>query len=90
MTIRLGARVAQGQPLGYIADAVGENEQLVPATAAGIVVGCTNIPIVNEGDALFHIARFGDVAKAEQAIGMMRETHIEGLSEGDYQDPVVF
>jgi uncharacterized protein len=30
----------------------------VLASSSGIVIGRTNIPLVNEGEALFHIARF--------------------------------
>ena len=63
----LGAQVRQGDSLGVVADPFGEREVEVSSTTAGIVIGCTNIPLVHEGDALFHIARFerGDPA-AEQ------------------------
>jgi len=54
----LGARVDVGGPLGRIADPLGEDEVVVEASRSGIVIGRTELPLVNEGDALFHIATF--------------------------------
>ncbi len=56
--VALGARVKKDDLLGVIADPFGEFEQQVVSSFDGIVVGRTNIPLVNEGEALFHIARF--------------------------------
>lgn len=54
----LGARVEVSQKLGTIADPLGAAEVTVRAVKAGIVIGRTELPLVNEGDALFHIATF--------------------------------
>jgi len=54
----LGARVMQGDRLGVVSDPFGTNEEIIRATADGIIIGRTTIPLVNEGEALFHIARF--------------------------------
>ena len=56
----LGQRVKRGEVLGLIDDALGGEEYEVIATASGIVIGCSEIPLVHEGEALFHIARFED------------------------------
>lgn len=48
--------VSEGDLLGVISDPFGEVETPVHATASGIVIGRTNLPVLNEGDALFHIA----------------------------------
>ena len=64
--VRLGARVKKDDVLGIVGSPMGEDEVEVVAPAAGVVVGCNRIPLVNEGEALFHIARFealGDVAR---------------------------
>ena len=47
---------------------LGDNEQSVIATYSGVIIGRTNLPIVNQGDALFHIARFDDLEDAETTI----------------------
>ena len=57
----LGSRVKRGEVLGMIDDPVGGGEYEVNATASGIVIGCAEIPLVHEGEALFHIARFEDI-----------------------------
>ena len=41
--------------------------------AAGVII--TNLPLVNEGDALFHIARFEDVAEATNKVDEFQEEH---------------
>ena len=56
--VALGARVKQNQPLGALADPMGENEVVLVAHEEGIVIGLSNLPLVQEGDALFHIAGF--------------------------------
>jgi len=57
----LGSRVKRGETLGLIDDAVSGEESEVIATAGGIIIGCSVIPLVHEGEALFHIARFEDI-----------------------------
>ncbi len=54
----LGARVDTGTLLGVIADPFGANEAPVQATAPGIIIGRSTTPLTNEGEAIFHIARF--------------------------------
>ena len=87
--VPLGARVALGQTIGKIADSLGENEAAVISPVTGIIIGRTNLPVVNEGDALFHIATFSNSVKAEQAVESFHVEHIEGLDSGDYVDPAV-
>ena len=56
--VRLGARVKKNDLLGLVADPFSDQETDVVAHAEGLIVGRTNIPLVNEGEAVFHIARF--------------------------------
>ncbi len=64
----LGARVKKGDLLGVVADPFGEHEEFVRASSSGLVIGRTNLPLVNEGEALFHIARFEKPDSAAQAV----------------------
>ncbi|MGB5324534.1 MAG: succinylglutamate desuccinylase/aspartoacylase family protein [Pseudomonadales bacterium] len=82
----LGARVKAKDVIGRIADSIGENETPVITPVTGIVIGRTNLPVVNEGDALFHIARFENSKRVKQAIETFQDMHIEGLTSGDYPD----
>ncbi|MFT7535112.1 MAG: putative deacylase [Hyphomicrobiaceae bacterium] len=56
MRVALGDRVHTGQTLAMLSDATGDNEITVVASVEGIVIGCTNLPLVNEGDAIFNLA----------------------------------
>ncbi|MGA0394376.1 MAG: succinylglutamate desuccinylase/aspartoacylase family protein, partial [Rhodospirillales bacterium] len=53
--VALGAQVNKGQTLAIIADPFGDNEEAIDAPTDGYVIGRTNLPLVHEGDALFHI-----------------------------------
>ena len=87
--VPMGSRVTRGQVLGRIADAIGDNEKAVVSPISGIIIGRTNNPVINGGDALFHIATVENAARAEQAIGDFQGLHLEGLGEGDFADPGV-
>tara|TARA_R110002126_G_scaffold291767_1_gene457435 strand:- start:262909 stop:263949 length:1041 start_codon:yes stop_codon:yes gene_type:complete len=54
-----GEMVSVGDVLGIISDPLGEVESEVLATNAGLIIGRTNLPVVNEGDGLFHVAIVG-------------------------------
>lgn len=57
----MGSRVKRGEVLGRIDDPFGREEFEVLAHYSGIIIGCSEIPLVHEGEALFHIARFEDI-----------------------------
>lgn len=69
----LGARVRKNDTLGVVADPFGLNEAVVSAPVSGIVIGRVNLPLVNEGEALVHIARFADTTTAEATLEAFRE-----------------
>ena len=54
---RSGDKVGKGEPVGVISDPLGRVQVPVYAEDDGIIIGRTNLPIVNRGDALFHVAR---------------------------------
>jgi hypothetical protein len=58
----VGDHVKAGQVIGLVADPYGEHETDIKASCAGIIIGRANIPAINQGDALFHIAKVEDAA----------------------------
>jgi uncharacterized protein len=56
----LGDRVEKSEVLAEIGDPFGDIIGTVKASKSGIIVGKQNIPLVQEGDAMFHIAYFSD------------------------------
>ena len=56
--VELGDRVTIGDKLAEIGSPYGEILGVVKATRSGILIGQQNIPLVQEGEAMFHIAYF--------------------------------
>jgi len=54
----LGSQVTKGDVLGYIDDPCGNDRVQILANVSGVVIGRLELPIVHEGDAIYHIARF--------------------------------
>ena len=76
----LGGEVRKGQLLAQVSDPYSGESMPITAHTAGVVIGRTEIPMVHEGEALFHIARFaedeGDVAE-----------HVEIFQQAHSDDP---
>lgn len=66
--VELGARVAEGERLASIGDSLGGQEVAVRSPVDGIVIGRSNLPLAHEGDALYHIAGFKSLARAEDRV----------------------
>ncbi|MEO9529293.1 succinylglutamate desuccinylase/aspartoacylase family protein [Roseibium sp.] len=64
-----GALVRQGDTMATVSDPFGEQEQEIVAPFDGIIVGRAVMPVVNEGDAVFHLGRVRSVDHAEGAVG---------------------
>lgn len=71
-----GNKVKQNEIIGIISDPFGIKKHYVKALYSGIVVGRTMLPLVNNGDALFHIATFED----PKIVATQVIDHEEGLS----------
>ncbi|MFT6169002.1 MAG: putative deacylase [Celeribacter sp.] len=63
-----GDVVTEGEVVAAISDPFGEDEIDVLAHNSGIIVGRAVMPIVHEGDALFHIAGVSSADVAESAL----------------------
>lgn len=71
--IRLGSMVQPGTRLGTISDPLGTKEVRVVSEIDGILIGKTNLPVVNQGDGLFNIARVADTDSAQEAVDIFRD-----------------
>ncbi|MFT7433667.1 MAG: putative deacylase [Alphaproteobacteria bacterium] len=65
---KIGDHVKKNEILGVVSDPFGECRFEVYATYTGIIIGATLLPLVNEGDAVFHIATFEDSATVKESI----------------------
>ena len=73
--VELGSRVTTGQALAIIGDPVGDEEAKVEAPFDGIVIGQSNLPLAHEGDALFNVAAFKSVSRAEDRVEEFAAVH---------------
>lgn len=81
----LGAKVKKGDHMGLVTDPMGTTEMPVEAGDSGILIGRTSLPVVNQGDALFHIANVQNTTKAEKVVAefheeIQEEMNLETLS----------
>jgi len=74
--VPLGEKVETGQVIAMVADPLGTTETPVVAPNSGVVIGKTNLPLVYEGDATFHVAQYGrKVATVEKQVEKFHEEH---------------
>jgi len=73
--VALGDMVEKGDILGLISDPAGKKDTEIMASSDGIIIGRSLIPLVYEGEALFHIGR-------SQQTSLLEE-HIENLQDED-------
>ncbi len=59
-----------------VSDPMGTRETVITTPTAGMVIGRSNFPLVYEGDATFHIARFDEKgAVVERRVELFQEEH---------------
>lgn len=74
-TLSLGQRVVAGETLATLVNPLSSDEKAIEAPASGIIIGATRIPLVHEGEALFHIAGFDKVDVAEASLEAFDEAN---------------
>ena len=78
-----GEMVSEGERIAVVSDPFGEEELPVEARTAGLVIGRTNLPVVNRGDALFHIAEVAETANSAGLLQMFEDEIDLDLGPGE-------
>lgn len=88
----MGQRIHKGDILGFVSDPFGETEMEVVAPVSGMVIGKTTLPLVHEGEAIFHIARFDELGEAESVLENFQTQldPLEGEDELHEDEPVIY
>lgn len=68
ISAELGQSVHKGSRLGAISDPFGAFEDVVQADLSGVIIGRNNLPLISEGDALFHVARVDSARLASSRV----------------------
>lgn len=87
--VGLGATVERGERLAVIADPFGEKEFDVTSPYTGLIVGLTNLPLVHEGEGVFHLARFRGVEDVSAQVEAFQEEHEPSVGEGGPEEPII-
>ena len=77
MNVPLGAKVGKNKKIGVIADPFGTREAEIESPVSGMVIGRLNLPLVNQGDAVIHIAQIDRLAGIEPIISDFKEDIID-------------
>ena len=84
--VPLGGKVEKDQVIAMVADPLGNTETPIVAPTNGVVIGRTNLPLVYEGDATFHIAQYGrKVSTVEAQVEKFHEEHQPDQSETEVE-----
>ncbi len=70
---KLGDTVSPGETLAIVSDTFGENEFEIKIDESGIIIGISDLPLVNRGDAMFHVATFKNTKRVRKAIDRIDE-----------------
>lgn len=85
----LGAQIDKGDTLGWVADPFGNQEEQVQSPISGIVIGKTNLPLVHEGEALYHIACFDEPDNIAESVEAFQDEHDPLTDKGLNEEPVI-
>lgn len=72
----LGDTVKKDEVIAFIDEPIGDNSYELTSNFDGIIIGKIQIPLVQEGDAVFHIAGSQNLERAEEHIGFYQENAI--------------
>lgn len=75
---KLGDSVVTGETIAFIDEPLGDNSFEIKAIFDGIIIGKIQLPLVQEGDAVFHIAQFDNLEAAEDKIEYFQEGALTG------------
>ncbi len=75
----LGDRVKKNDVLAEIKKPLGDISAEVLSHADGIIIGKQNIPLVQEGEAVYHIAFFNKTHEVEESIEHLQESFEQGI-----------
>ena len=73
----LGEVVKENEVIAYIDEPLDDNSFEILSPFDGIIIGKSQIPLVQEGDAIFHIAKFNNLNMAEDKMEYFNEDAIK-------------
>ena len=86
---KLGAFVHEGDVLGSITDPFGDELAEVVASKPGVIIATVTMPLINKGNALFHIATLDEmkIIEKEEENKMVLDQDID-IENEDWRPPI--
>ncbi len=89
-----GAKVAKGDTIAMVSDPFGSKSDEIRAPSDGIIIGRTFLPLVHEGEALFHIAKYNTaidrVHSRVEAFHEQHEPDTEKYPPSEVDEPPIY
>lgn len=73
VAVSLGGKVKRNDILGVVSDPVSSLEVPVISPCSGLIIGRSELPLVHEGEAIYHIAQFEDNREVAEHIEMFQD-----------------
>ena len=75
--VELGQTIQKGQILALSVNPHGGADDPIESPVRGIIIGCSNIPVANEGEALFNVAQFDKdvISDATESVDSFTEVY---------------
>ncbi|MFT5032113.1 MAG: putative deacylase, partial [Bacteroidia bacterium] len=92
--VPVGAKVEAGETVAMISDPFGSTSVEINSPTAGIIIGRTYLPLVHEGEALFHIAKYkANIDRVFSRMEAFNEQHVpdtEKYPPSDIDEPPIY
>lgn len=82
----LGDTVEENEIIAYVDEPLGDDSFEIRAIFDGVIIGKSEIPLIQEGDAVFHIAKLKDLNTADDKIEYFNENVIEENEFNELKD----
>lgn len=82
----LGDTVKKNEVIAYINEPLSDESFKIISPYNGVIIGKSEIPLIQEGDAIFHIANFKKLSVADKKILYFCEDAIENCEFIDFND----
>ena len=73
----LGDIVKKDEIIAFIDEPLGDDIYEIRATFDGVIIGKSEIPLVQEGDAIFHIAKLKNLESAESKLEYFNDSAMD-------------
>lgn len=70
---KVGNKIIKGQTIAIIANPISHEEFKLITPISGIIIGDNKLPLIHEGEALFHVATFDTMTVVEEQLGTIQE-----------------